>query len=76
MKRVRFSLKVLLVLMSLVAVYMAGHRNGFRKGYGKASVELGGQGPGLGAYSVSDLVLPLTEAELKELEISGHRGDD
>jgi hypothetical protein len=62
MKRFRFGLRSLLLMLTLVAIYIAGHRNGFQTGYNKAYDEIG-DSPMQGVYSVRDLVLPLQDLE-------------
>ena len=65
MKPLRFSLRALLILIALIAVYIAAHRIGFRKGYSKAAIERGDDQ--LGSYNVSDLVLPLSAKQRQAL---------
>ena len=74
MKRPQFSLRTFLLVIALVAVYIVGHKNGFRKGYSKAAVERGDET--LGAYHVSDLVLPLTDEENEVLSTPYYSGDE
>jgi hypothetical protein len=58
--RFRFGLRTLLLVMLLVAVYLAGRRAGFERGYRKAEEHYGIESF-RGTYPVADLVIPLPD---------------
>ena len=67
-----FCMRTLLVAVTVVAAYLAGHRTGFYTGYSKAAAEYAGESF-YGSYDVSDLVVPLPdEREERTIEsVSG-----
>ena len=64
---IRFCMRTLFVVVTVIGAYLAGHRTGFYTGYSKAAAEYGGESF-YGSYDVSDLVVPLPKEREKPSE--------